>query len=158
MLSKSGSLALHQQLNPHEMRMSSVLYRPLYKDQIFLHRREGFLEMPNSFFDFSHLFLFLFRPLIISDALHQPWVLDTCSTKVLLHFFSHCCPVPFGPRNYAHSWTRNIGHEEAAYVCDEHYETCCSLSIHYTPKLWMVHRPKCVWASPKFVSKTYESG
>jgi hypothetical protein len=76
------------------------------------------LEMPDSFFIFFHIFLFLCGPLIISEALHQPWVLNTCSTKVLLHFFSHacpfphwmnpdtfhCCPVPFGPRNYAHSW------------------------------------------------------
>jgi hypothetical protein len=86
------------------------LYRPFYKDQVFLHHREGFLEMPDSFFVFFHLFLFLCGPLIISEGLHQPWVLNTCSTKVLLHFFSHCCPFPFGPRNYAHSWTRNIGH------------------------------------------------
>lgn len=51
-IQKCGSLALHQQLNQHEMRMSSVFYRPLYKAEVFLQPRERFLEMPDSIFGF----------------------------------------------------------------------------------------------------------
>jgi hypothetical protein len=39
--------------------MSGVSYRPLYKaEEVFLYPRERFLEMPDSYFDFFHLFLF----------------------------------------------------------------------------------------------------